>query len=348
MVVILVHSVYHIFYALSISLFKNFSDVIIVCSNSNPHKFDSLFEIINKKFGFKIYKITHDDKASKINDIDKEIISKLKSTKPDEFIIFNQDNLLAIVLADHFHKKNILVSLAQDGTKAYATVQKSAILYKIDRTKNFYKFLYLNGFIFFPFFTSLAYANHKFIDKIYASFSETTTAINKIKEDVNLDPLVLDYFDLLVSLIDINFDRKSIFFASSLLKYNKLQIDKEIEILNHINSKYSDFQKIIKVHPRVDIQVCNELQEKTKDWIFVNDVFPAEIILNKLKDYYLFSAYSSVALFNPREGCHGRKFWLYPLYNDLLKSLTYTKINLPTKEIIVIKYFHEMNNLDTY
>lgn len=342
---ILVHSVYHLFYALSIAEKQDFKNIRIVCSTSDPTKFESIFQIIHEKFSIQVIALTHDDKASMLCAEDLKKIHDIKKLPIKEFIIFNQDNFLSVYLTKTFKSKGVRISLSQDALKAYVVINKIAPKYKIERTLQFFKFLYCNKFEFMLFFVNLDYGNFKFIDSLYLSHPRVFSTNDKTKFKQNLSPSILDHFSILIKGSNISFSDETIFYASSLLKYNKKQVTVEIAILDKLAQRFKNFQLILKVHPRVKPEVLSELKKQSK-WIIVDEPYPAEIILNMfVKVVYVFSAYSGISLFEPKDLNLVKFFWLYPIYGDSLSTLSYTKIIHPSDSIKLLSNIEEIQHI---
>ncbi|ERM81530.1 hypothetical protein P872_09245 [Rhodonellum psychrophilum GCM71 = DSM 17998] len=345
MTLFLVHSLYHIFYALSIAERNNLTNVVIICATSNGDKFIKIFDSIRIKYPYKIMNIKHNDTASKLSDVDLETLDLFKKQTINELIIFNQDNMMAVYLGKFFHRKNCKVSLAQDGLKAYAPIKRNALKYKFERSIMYYNFIKSNGFEYSRFFVNLKYASYSFIDNLYLSHPHACLESNKSKIEVNLSSIILDKFSDLLFNNKIDFNKETIFFASSLLKFNVMQIEIEIKILTKLANQFNCYQKILKVHPRVSNKVYNELQ-KIEGWIIIKDNFPGELLINSLKSTALvFSGYSSIALFKPRKELGTIYYWLYPLYGTSIKALSWLQINKPSEDIILINSFNQLVEL---
>lgn len=345
MTVFLVHSTYHIFYAISIAKKSSLKKAIILCSSSDVLKFHNIFKIIERNFPYEIKSISHNDLDSKLSTHDLMTLQFIKSLSIDELIIFNQDNLLAIHLAKFFYRRSKVISLAQDGLKAYAPIKKLALKYIIQRSIIYFRFTRLNGLEYSFFFVNLKYANFSFINRIYLSHPRACLESNKPKIEVNLDNDVLYLFSDLIKGLSFDFHANTLLFTSSILKYNYKEIGVELLILKELEKVYPSYQKIIKLHPRAKEDVHASLKERS-EWKIIKDNFPAELLINSLKaNIALFSGYSSVALYQPIKSDLFKSYWLYPLYKSSKKPLQWLQINKPSEDIILINTIDQLRDL---
>lgn len=272
----------------------------------------------------------------------KEII-KLKKLNIDELIIFNEDDLLAVHLGQFFHNNNILVSLAQDGMKTYAKINKLALRYRFMRTMNYYSYCKANNFRYFPLFVSMEYGKSSYTNKLYVShLNAFDNRFKKEIEQVELDVNILKLYGHLNDRIFLNKNKQTIFFVSSLLKYDQASLDIETKILKQLNSLALDCQLVIKMHPRASVEVTSYYTQNFNNWVIINDSLPAEIYINEINSCTLLSAFSGVALFN-KVGL--KKYWLYPLYENSIKSLRYTKLEKPDDSIILVEKWEDLYNI---
>ena len=350
--IFLTHSIYHVLYSLSIIKEKKEAISYLIIAGKENKQTENLLSSFAKsnELGFQNLKViyipipTPGPLQLSLEAIDN--IKILKNIDFDELIIFNEDNLLAIHFAQYFHRKSILVSLAQDGMKAYAKITKKALRYRSLRTLDYYKFCRKNKFNFEPIFVNIAYGELKYIKKLYLSHPKSyENKYNKILKQVDLREDVIKLYEIILDSVNWDFKRKTIFFTSSLLKYNQKQIDVENKILNELSKKFIDYQYIIKLHPRASEKVRTYFNKEFKDWYLIKNQIPAEVYVYFLNECILFSAYSSIALFNKTNYECFEKFWLYPLYGTSLNSLAYTRLSIPDDSIQLVKNWEEFNNI---
>lgn len=340
----LTHSIYHLLFSLSMINTKRDTKSLLVLATADPAKTASLLEklLLNSDGSLdKVEVITISTKVDKNLQLQTDSIneiSKLKKNKIDEFIFFNEDDMLAIHLGQFFHSKNTLVSLAQDGMKAYVTIDKPAWRYRLLASVDYYKYCKANNFSYSPILMSLKYGKSSYSDKLYVShLKEFRNHFKKEIEQIDLDGDILKLYASLGEKIVLDRNKKTVFFVSSQLKYSQASIDIETKILKHINSFNEDCQLVIKLHPRASKEVVSLYKKNFENWLLINDKLPAEIYINELANCSLYSAYSGVALFNKDDGSILNKYWLYPLYGNSLKSLGYTTLQKPDNLIHLVQ-----------
>lgn len=345
----LAHSIYHILYSLSMISTRRYSLSYLVFSSNNKDASLLLRKLMerNNEKDIKVIFIppaTH-HKSSLTEEALLEL-SKIKRLDIDELITFNEHNLLAVHLGQFFHKKNVKVALAQDGMKAYATISKWALKDCFLTTLNYYLFCKLNNVSYSPIFINMKYGKSYYIDKLYVSHkSSFVNPYNKEIEQVDLDTKVLKSYALLTEEVKLEHHTPTIFFVSSLIKYDSETINIETKILNHLSHSYPHHQLLLKVHPRADAKVITNYTLQLNKWKVINNAIPAEVYINELHQCTLLSAFSGVALFNKKPENSVSKYWVYPLYEDKIKSLQYTKLRIPDRSIHLIKDWKEFSDL---
>lgn len=346
----LAHSIYHILYSLSMINSRRDSMSYLVLFSNNKEASIIVEKLLKVKSEEKIIELIIIPSETKHKSIlQKEALTKIKEIKKldiNELVTFNEDNLLAIHLGQYFHKHNIKVSLAQDGMKAYATITKMALKYRLLRSLEYFTFCRSNKFEYYPILISMRYGKSYYVNKLYVSHEDTfENYFSKDIERIDLDENILKTYALLESDTLLEYKKPTVLFISSLLKFDQAAINIEIKILNHLANAFPRHQLAIKTHPRVDEGILTYHKKNGKNWIIINNAIPAEVYLHQLEQCKLMSAFSGVALFNQSQDKGLQKFWLYPLYEDKIKSLQYTKLKIPDNSIHLVKDWEEFYKL---
>lgn len=342
----LTHSIYHLLLSLSIiNTNRDAKSILVLASKNTTQTSANLKKILSDNSAPKnidIFNVsTEIDQKMKLSVDSLKRISELKTFNIDELIIFNEDDLLAIHLGQCFNKKNVLVSLAQDGMKAYAKINKMALRYRSLRSVDYYKYCKANNFSYSPIYISMKYGKSPYVKKLYLTHLEAFG--NKFKKEIEIIKLnsnILKLYSHITKHVELDISKPTIFFASSILTLNP-SLDIENKVLKHLSTVYLDYQLIIKLHPRTSQEVQDFYINTFNNWIILYDTIPAEVYINELENCILISGYSGVALFNKQEETIFDKYWLYPLYLNSIKSLGYTTLTKPEESIKIIENWEE-------
>lgn len=346
------NSIFHIIYSFSLIKSKNnkgHNYLALAASNNKINK-----EIILKLFSANselkdvitlidipnLKDIAHTYSNDTLN-----VIKDIKQLNIQELVIFNDDNLLSIYLGQYFSNKNIIVSLAQDGTKTYFKHKSKAPRYCLLRTIEYYKYCKMNHFNYQFHYISMSYGNANYISRLYITNRLAFDNIFRkecIEVKLNVD-IVRLYANNLIK-IDLDKNEPTIFFVSSLLKWSEEQVKKEYSILEILQKNYPEYQLVIKLHPRVSKEIVNYYKAKLK-WKIITDLIPAEAYIIDLKKCKMFSAYSSTAIFEGDKKSDYKRFWIYPLYGKTLKTLDRLIVKNPSDEIKILTSKEELGNI---
>ncbi|MFV0226379.1 alpha-2,8-polysialyltransferase family protein [Empedobacter falsenii] len=270
------------------------------------------------------------------------VIKDIKQLNIQELVIFNDDNLLSIYLGQYFSNKNIIVSLAQDGTKTYFKHKSIAPRYCLLRTIEYYKYCKMNDFNYHFHYISMVYGKANYISRLYiTNKSAFDNIFDKECIEVKLNNDIVKLYSNTLTSIELDENKPTIFFVSSLLKWNEEQVRKEFSILEILQNNYKDYQLAVKLHPRVSKEIINYYQEKLK-WILITDLIPAEAYIINLKKCYMISAYSSAAIFDGDKQSDYKRFWIYPLYGKTLTALDRLIVKNPSDDIKILSDKEEL------
>lgn len=339
--VYLVHSIYHILYATSLAVQKakkvtGLKQLCIIASSSYTLNDDLVQQLIT---GFSdIIEYSEIPGMAGAEDLSRtglQVVESFKRAHINELVIFNQDNLLAVHLAQHFASRSAIVALAQDGVKAYSVIDKAALRYRILRSLDYYRYCRKYGFNYHFLFISMKYGRFNALSLYYLTHSEANQRKGISVRRVGLKLGVLDY---LASSVQADFDyiKPTVFFSSSLMGKRQLELDFERKLLEDIANVMPGWQLVLKLHPRAKHAV-REAYESISGWQVLQDQIPAELYLCRMKFCVSLSSYSGTALYSAHGTSSHLRIWLFPLYNNVLPALKYLRINCPDPEIRIVK-----------
>lgn len=347
-IIFVVHSVYHLLYSLSIALSKRQLNkgirVQILLASPKFKSDNSLVQMLRKAYQdyFEFIDMSGLKGSDGLTPKFMGVLDTVKQQSATEVVIFNEDNLLAIHLAQYFRSKGSTIALAQDALKPYAVMTKLALRYRFFRSAEYYRYCKRHGlsYRFLP--ISMQYGRFEPVSKLYLSHPVSCpNPRNLPTEELKLDADLLEYLAENLPREGIDFTLPSIFFSSSLMGLNKDQWILERELLEMIASAFPGHQLILKLHPRAHPDLVKNCANM-KAWQVMQNTFPAEIYLSKFQSCISISSYSGVALYPGPEGYPHQRIWLYPIYQGVLKPLSYLRLSHPHPGIHIVKSMEEL------
>lgn len=351
----LTHSIFHVIYSLSI--IKNKADngikYLVLAGKNNSNTIDIVKKIMSTQEkwmeNIKVINIPKlVDKSEVLPQETINVIGFIKSLEIEELVTFNEDNLLAIHLGHYFSRKNTKVSLAQDGTKTYVTYKALTPRYSLLRSLEYYRYCKKNNFEYNFHYIQMQYGKSKYLSKLYVTNRNAfENKYNKECEEIKLGVDVVNLYAITLDKVELDVNIKTIFFVSSLLKWNQAQVDVEYRILKKLQDKYSGYQLVIKTHPRASQQVLNFYKENLQ-WIVISDSIPAEAYIVELKNSVMLSAYSSAAIFEGNKESFYNRYWLYPIYGMSLPVFRHFRLKNPDRSIKIVERMEDFLNIDLF
>ena len=343
----IVHSVYHLVYAISIIEKRNDDKYTVVLAGSNDNEvFKPFYEYLDAK-------LSHDIKVIRFNGIMNdtpkgyekcnELLDKIKRIGANELYIFNEDNLLSTGIARYFFNKGAKVILGQDALKPYAIVIYKAWKYKLLRLFHTNLFAHKFGLPFSLIPLSFSYGQSNFVTDLVLSNPEVITCdkpTTKAKLSEKLLQELGDYF-IPNFLTDegLTMNNPISFFTSSLLKFEPNSLKIEMNILFEIQKLYPHHKLFLKLHPRASEDLISKFGD-ISSWTVINNTLPAEIYFSNCNVVNSFSAYSGTALYTDKNEVN--HIWLYPLYVNVLPSLERMRLVIPNDRIKVVNRIEDI------
>lgn len=286
--------------------------------------------------------IEADISKSANNEKMRQIIKELLTVNYYKFIHFMEHAPLGYYFSDVLFRRGTIISLGQDGTKAYTEYNRNDLFYRIKHTLLIYKFLISNKLFLknFYFFNS-KYGSLKQTNELLLTHPEAYHNWNKkklLKIHFNNE---LDSIDKLKVLFEyeknyIRLKDRSIFFVNQPIADLYFY---EIDVLKKLREKYEESTIYIKVHsqtPQNQLKLYGEISS----CVIINTSIPAELYIATLNDSIIISFYSTALLFYNKRCSY---FWLHePILEEKMKSDKILVTN-PTEHIKVIKSFDSIN-----
>lgn len=354
--VYLTHSIFHIIYSLSIINSKPRKGIsyLILAGRDNTRSMEIVQDLLMKgdsalMEGVRVIEISGlIDRGATMSAETIAVIDSVKKLEAEELVTFNEDNFLAVHLGQYFSARNTRVALAQDGTKTYATFKRSTPRYSLMRSYDYYRYCRKNGFGYCFNFVEMKYGKSAYISTLYITNQEAFE--NKYKKEcreVKLDAAVVKMYAATLDTAEIDENAQTIFFVSSLLKWDQALVDLEFKILKMLQLQNPHCQFIFKTHPRAGKEVLDFFKANLELTV-ISDFVPAEVYTAKLKNAVMLSAYSSAAIFGGMEGNVYKRYWLYPIYGTLLTPLQRFNLTKPDASIITVRTIDQLKTLDLF
>lgn len=257
------------------------------------------------------------------------------------FISFLYHDPLFVFLTYYFKSKGTTTYLAPDGMGAYVKFKAKNLRSKLMNTLASYKFFSLHG-LKFPkiWFTSWDFGFNGYYDYIYA-YSKTLPYVPKSKKIIEVDyQLSPEKVEKLKKSFGISLEGIPTENVVLLINERHKVVNYEKQLLDIIGQQRPDAPILFKKHPNADLQNLKFLSDY-KNVIFLEEVFPVEILIASLKNSVIISSYSTSMLYhNPT--C--KYFWTYPIVEkggELNKPIE--RFN-PKGYITVLNSFEELKN----
>ncbi len=346
-ILFLVHTEYHVMLALSLiadkySSVSNYQIDIVQTKSKHDNRFQFNF---NTNIAANIYYqvLNYEERDFNYNSTLVQMLQQIFSQTYTVFILFNHHAYLPVYMAKKLHKKGTEIHLAPDGMKVYNTNRRITPRWSLMAALQFQKFSRANQFEFQWHVPKLGYANLKEIKKLYIDFPEaydnyTYKEVEEFK--VLQSPLakkwVSTYFNFSIT-DDLERTNKTIFYVNQPTRDMKLY-DFEIEVLEYLSEKYTDFVLVVKLHPATE-QAQIDKMKKISGLQFISKSYPAELYIAQLVDSMVVSFWSTACLINNK---HSRIYWLTNIINERKIMLDFVTIQNPSNHIIEVKDLNEI------
>jgi len=270
-----------------------------------------------------------------------ESINEIKRTHFFHFISFIFSDPLFVYLTYYFKKQKTLNFLAPDGMIAYVKFNKFNLRSRLYNTFYSYRF-FARYRLFFPrwWFTSWEYGRNGYWDYIYA-FSPSLPYLKCEKKIIEIEYTLSD--EKTNHLADMyHTDLKAYEgMENAVLILNERHSGEayEKELIALIADKLPGYTILFKKHPNTLAKNLEYLRD-VKNVTVIDQIFPVELLISKLRHSLVISSYSTGSLYH-NSGC--RYYWTYPLvegYGVLRKSVS--RYN-PTRHIKVISTMQELS-----
>ena len=327
--IFLVHTQYHIILTINIifNKYKDYNNIVFytrkridktLSSNCN---FISFYGIDNGSFGTKVF------------------LKKLLDLNPERFFFFQENCSETIYLTHFLSKKNITISLVQDGSKPYHTFKKKRLLYCIIRDtlidyKQMMKRKALVPAIFFH--NNYKYAFLKQVKEVWLTFPE------KYKNRTNKTILQIpDYSDESIDFAKKIFDFNFVFDECVLYLGQPLKPEYweyELSIVKSIFGLFPGKRIMYKAHPLQTENMLSDYENMTNISI-IRDKAPAELYILSLNNSLVISIGSTSMLTNNTK-C--KFYYTNKLYKGG-RMFSQVEVANPTSHIKVIKSIQEIS-----
>ena len=258
----------------------------------------------------------------------KTVLNSILALSPDEFVFFQEMDLLMRILVDKWGRNNkTKISLFQDGFKPYNILKFNSLgLMKYNHKTNIW--MKKNGFSiesWFSPFWSHRYAFIRNIDKIFLTFPDSYSNWNNKKID-QISFLNLDKLKNYLSYI-FNWDKDKLPKTEDIILYMSQPMHDdgvaEINFLKELSKKYPTKQIFIKKHPLTPRDKI-DLYKQFDNFYIIEDRVPAELIIMNLKNSVVLSI-GSTSMFINNPKC--KFYYLHKLFKNEIKRIKRYKIH---------------------
>jgi len=271
----------------------------------------------------------------------KSTFRDMMALRPSNFIAFQDYVSDNIYLFYNFYRKKINVSLVQDGYKPYPIWHRKRLPLVIAKeTMEIYLQMAKRKALIPSFFLrSYKYGKLRYIHELWLEYPDKLPHyINKpiIKiPDFNEESKALCF--KLFNYQENKSLQKVILYIGQSLKTDDLR-RKEIEIIEQLLSRHSDYSFIYRPHPLVSKEQMKFIHQ-IKGILVFDKVIPIELLMISMKDSIIVSTWSAALLTNNKE-C--RYYWIYRLLTDNFAQKMQIEIVNPTNHIIEVNSLEEI------
>ncbi|KAF0195922.1 MAG: hypothetical protein FD166_2649 [Bacteroidetes bacterium] len=271
-------------------------------------------------------------------------VIELMDKKPDIFIFFQEQDVLMVILSDHFHRNGSEVILCQDGLKPYAQLQFHSLgLFLSNHRQNLW--LKKNGFKVENWLSPITSKHYGFlrgISKLYLTSPDVYRNWNG-RELSKIEMLPIPELDEILSRLFAWDDallpacENVIFYMNQPMKGTN---NTEIKLLDELGKRFPHNRMIIKAHPLTSESTYQQY-ENLANVSVIRSTIPAELFIIKLKNSLILSINSTSMLLNVPAN---KYYYLYMLFRDELKRLSRMKIDrYPAEHVIAIHAVSEIS-----
>jgi len=269
-------------------------------------------------------------------------LKEIKNQPFFHFVSFVYSDPLFVYLSYFFRQHKTPCFLAPDGMIAYVKFNKLNLRSRLYNTFYSYRF-FARYRLFFPrwWFTSWEYGRNGYWDYIYA-FSPSLPYLKCEKKIIEIEYTLSDEkTNLLADMYHTDLKAYE-GMENAVLILNERHSGEayEKELIALIADKLPGYTILFKKHPNTLAKNLEYLRD-VKNVTVIDQIFPAELLISKLRHSLVISSYSTGSLYhNP--GC--RYYWTYPLverYGVLRKPVT--RFN-PARHIKVISSMEELSH----
>lgn len=258
----------------------------------------------------------------KLSEASKNKLEELFLVKPDEFVFYQEMDLLMVILANYWKKQNqTKIVIYQDGLKPYNILKFNSLsLMAHHHQTNIW--LKKNGFTidsWFSPFWSHRYAYLNAIDEVYLTFPEAYINWNNKK----IQKIEFPFRDIFKSQLSEVFhwddtwiqEKENIILYMSQPMHDDGKV--ETEFINALSKKFDNYKIYVKPHPLTP-QIKLDEYAKFNNFKILNIQVPAELLIMQLKNSIILSINStSMFLDNP----NNRFYYLHKIFEKDIKRL---------------------------
>lgn len=282
------------------------------------------------------------DKSLTLNQ--KTVLDSILALSPDEFVFFQEMDLLMRILADKWGcNKKTKISLFQDGYKPYNILKfNSLALMKFYHKTNIW--MKNNGFSIDSWlspFWSHRYAFIKNIDIVFLTFPQSYSNWNN-KNIEKISFLNLEKLKKHLTHI-FNWNEDKLTTKENIILYmcQPMHDDgiAETNFLKELSKKYPTKKIYIKTHPLTPKDKL-DLYKQFENFYLIEDRVPAELIIMNIKNSIVISIGSTSMFINNPE-C--KFYYLHEMFKDKIKRIKRYKIHpCPGSHIRLVRSINEI------
>lgn len=269
-------------------------------------------------------------------------IENLVKENFDEFIFFQEQDPLAVILTNKFSSMGCKIHLYQDGLKPYVSIRLHSPSLMLNHLKQWW-WIKKNGYKGEPFFSFLFCKNYAFLSKInkvfltfpqrYKNWNGKTLEKINLEMSLNLELILKKLFRWDESYLT---DRNDVIFYMNQPMHDDGLFERDL--INIIVKSFEDKKFYIKLHPLTN-------KDKLKIYRSIPNIFiiessiPAELFISQLKNSMVVSV-CSTSMFINNTSC--KFFWLNLVAERYIKRLQRYRVINPTDHIITVKTMNEL------
>lgn len=282
---------------------------------------------------------------TKLSVSEKESVDNLLARNFDEFIFFQEQDPISIILINHFKKNTTRIFLFQDGMKPYIahTMPFSpALLLNNIKQNNWIK---RNGYKItdsFSFINCKLYGFLKGVDTLFLTFPESYINWKKLPI-VKINPTFTKEFIAVIKKVFVWNDDllqakdRVIFFMNQPMHDDG---SFEVKMLQKLQLKYPDATIYIKNHPLTP-QKKIEAYKQIENVTVISSKIPAELFISQLTNSIILSVYST-SMFIDNPSC--KFYYTFEVQeNNNIKRLKKYKVINPAPHIISVDAIDKIN-----